>query len=234
MTNLLVLTALVAGFQEYGVKDIVQVGFRDAKFVAVGTKGVQKELKKINDDFAQSYRFSQGTAFVKEPFMIRLESQVDDTKLIYIMNGTRKYYKVGRAPGIPVDVANAPGKRQTCLDFGLLTPSLFTDLMEADFQRVDRETGDLVFDINYKKKCDDTSKHRIWVDKAKRYVKKRVWFNQEGRQLATFLYENPQNGDGVWLPTKCTVRNNENNIAGITEYRQMTINSGVDASLFKF
>jgi outer membrane lipoprotein-sorting protein len=225
-------TALTLGQASYGWDDIVQPNFKDAKFTAHVVSGNQKELKKINDDFGQSYRFTSTTAWVKEPFMLKMEAQVEDAKVSYIINGTMKAYKLGSKATVRDNVANAPGKRQTLFDFGILTPSLFKDLFVAKFIRVDRG-GELVFDCTYMTKFDDTSRYRIWVDKEKRYVTKRVWFSQEGEQRATFIYENPKLLSGVWFPTKCTVKNNDDKVAGITEYIQMSINSGLPDSIFK-
>lgn len=233
MTSFLAALVITAP-QQYDWKDIVQPAFKDAKFVAKVISGNQKELKKVNDDFAQSYRFTTTTAYLKEPFMLRMEAEVEDTKLMYIVNGGRKYYKIGSKIGIPLDVSKAPGKRQTVFDFGILTPALFQNFMEAKFIRTERNTNELVFDITYIKSLDDSSRYRIWVDPAKKVVNKRVWFNQEGRQLATFDYDLPKNEGGVWFPTKCTVRNNDSKVAGVTEYQKVTINKGVDQNLFKF
>lgn len=226
---------LVLGTQgSYDWQDIVQKGFKDATFEARAVKGNQKELQKINKEFAYSYRFDSMSAKVKEPHMLRLESVVDDTKLLYIMNGTKKYFNVGNRLKGTDDVSRSPGKRQTIMDFGVLTPSLFSDPFKATFIRVDRESGDLVFDLTYQSKYDDTSRHRVWVDKTKKYITKRVWFNQEGVQLATFLYDNPKNEDGVWFPTRCTVKNSDDKVAGITEYTKMSLNKGLPDSLFKW
>ncbi len=212
--------------------DIVQKNFRDAFFVARVVRGNQAELKKINSDFAYSYRFTTTTARVKEPFKIRLEAVVEDAKLLYIINGAKKHYNVDNKLKGVEDVSKAPGKRQTLLDFGVLTPSLFEDLFKASFVRTDRETGDWIFDITYTK--NDNSRHRVWIDKDRKYIKRRAWFNQEGLQLATFIYENPKNEGGVWFPTKCTVKNVEDKVAGITEYQRMAINKGIDEAMFKF
>lgn len=235
MIHLIAATALIGGAQgSYTWQDIVQRGFQDASFEARAVKGNQKELQKINKEFAYSYRFDKMSAKLKEPDMIRLESTVDDTKLIYIMNGTKKYYNVGNRLKGTDDVSKAPGKRQTFLDFGILTPGIFADPFKATFVRVDRESGDLVFDLTYQSKYDDTSRHRVWISKDKKYITKRVWFNQEGVQLATFLYDNPKNKDGVWFPTRCTVKNNDDKVAGVTEYSKMELNSGLPSSLFNW
>ena len=52
--------------------------------------------------------------------------------------------------------------------------------------------------------------------------------------MATFIYENPKNEGGVWFPTKCTVKNVEDKVAGITEYQRMAINKGIDDAMFRW
>lgn len=234
MTTLLAAASIaILGQGSFDVNDIVQSGFKDAKFVAKVVKGNQSELKKINDEFGQSYRFTTTTAWVKEPFMLKMEAKVEDAVVSYIVNGTMKAYKLGRQATIKDNVANAPGKRQTIFDFGILTPSLFRDLYDAKFVRTDRESGDLVFDCTYKAKFDDTTRQRIWVDKDKKIINKRVWYGQEGQQRATFIYENPKQQNGVWFPSRCTVKNNDDKVAGVTEYQQISINVGLADSIFK-
>jgi outer membrane lipoprotein-sorting protein len=233
MLHLTTLAAVaLAGQANPDWNDIVQKNFRDAFFVAKVVRGNQAELKKINGDFAYSYRFTTTTARVKEPFKMRLEAVVEDAKLLYIINGAKKHYNVdNKLKGVD-DVSKAPGKRQTTLDFGILTPSLFEDLFVAKFVRTDRESGNWIFDITYSK--NDNSRHRVWVDKDKKFITRRAWFNQEGLQLATFIYENPKNEGGVWFPTKCTVKNVEDKVAGVTEYQRMAINKGIDDAMFRW
>jgi outer membrane lipoprotein-sorting protein len=228
-------TLIVGAQASYDWHDIVQTNFKDASFTAKAVKGNQKELQKINKEFAYSYRFDSMDAKIKEPAKLRVETVVEESRVFYIVSGTKKHYNLGGRAKYTEDVSKAPGKRQTALDFGIITPSMFQDPFVAKFLRVDRDSGDLVFDLTYQTpKYDDTSRHRVWVDKAKRYITKRVWFNQEGGQLATFIYENPKNKDGVWFPTRCTVKNNDDKVAGITEYTKMEINAGIADSVFKF
>jgi outer membrane lipoprotein-sorting protein len=237
MTSLIALAALaMPTAQSYGINDIVQPAFKDATFVAQVIRGNQSELRKINADFAYSYRFKSMKAFVKEPFMMRLEATVEDTSLLYILNGTRKLYRIPKMRlNHTEDVSRAPGKRQTPMDFGIFTPSLFERLMEAKFVRVDRANNNLVFDITYNQNfTDDWSRHRVWIEPTRKYVTKREWYSQENKLMATFLYDKPVNQRGVWFPTRCVVRNVENKEAGITEYQSMSINTGLNDSLFKF
>jgi len=226
---------LTQGVVGQSIKDSVHPGFKDASFTAVVKTGNQRELAKINKDFANSYRFKSSTVRMKEPFKLRLESKVEDQNILFILNGTQRLVRVPQSNvNIRENLAKSPGKRQTALDFGMLTPSLFNDFFTAKFVRNDRTTNNLVFDMSYVPRLDDTTRHRVWVDPQKKFVTKREWYSQlDGRLLATFLYENAKLEGGVWFPTRVTVKNADNKVAGVTEYQGLKVNSGLEDSLFK-
>lgn len=229
--TILAAVALLAPNQTPGVEDIVSRGFRDVAFTGRVTKTAQAELAKINKDFANSYRFSTSKVMIKDPFMLRLESSVDDTDILFILNGPTRILRIPRAKiSQRENLSKAPGRRQTLLDFGLLTSSMFNNFLKGKFVRTDRATGDYVFDLTYA--ANDLSRYRVWVDPEKRYITKREWFNQEGRMLATFLYERPVKEGNTYFPSRLTVRNVDNKVAGITEYEGLKLNTGLADSLF--
>src|SRR5262249_39791852 len=128
----------------------LQKNFQDASFSARVKFANQKELAKINKDFGQSYRFSSTDFKVKEPFKVRADATVEDTKVTYVINGTKQLIRIPRIRvNSKQDLSKSPGRRQTLLDFGMLTPSLFNNYFEAKFVRMDRATGDAVFDLTY-------------------------------------------------------------------------------------
>lgn len=227
------LAALILTQGTPAIQNFVQTNLEDASFAARVVKADQKELRKINEDFGASYRFESTNIKYKEPFKLRIEAKVDDSNILFILNGVTQYIKVPRSKvNIKTNLADKPGRRQTALDFGMLTPSLFDGLFQAKFVRTDRATGNAVFDLTYLAKFDDTTRHRIWIDPEKKYVTKREWYNQPGRQIATFYYEAPKLENGVWLPTKLTVKNVEDKVAGITTYDAIKVNTGLADSLF--
>jgi outer membrane lipoprotein-sorting protein len=231
MITLASLAALSLGLQTPSINDVLVRNFQDVSFTARKKTGIQRELAKINRDFGQSYRFDFTNVRMKEPLMLRLDSQVEDTKATMILNGTTQLLTI---PGFrqKQDLSRAPGRRQTALDFGILTPSLFKDLFNAEFVRIDRASGDYVFDLTFKDRRD-TTRHRVWVDPEKKFTTKREWYNQPGRQIATFFYDAPKHLDGVWVPTRLTVKNMDNKVAGVTEYENVRVNSGIPDSIFK-
>lgn len=208
-------------------------GLRDVSFTQRIVTGNQRELRKINQDFANSYRFTSAKVWMKEPFMLRMEASVDDTQIFFLVNGTHKLIRIPRSRiNIKDDVSMSPGKRQTAFDFGLMPASLFRDLFQGSFVRMDRATGDAVFDVTYVPRLKDKTRHRIWVDPQRQAVTKREWYGQDGGLMATFVLEDFQKLDGLWLPTKVTVRNADNAVAGVTRYENLKVNQGIASSLF--
>jgi outer membrane lipoprotein-sorting protein len=217
------------------INDVLSTNFRSATFTARKVRGIQSELKKINDDFAQSYRFTSTAVSIKEPFKIRLEAKVEDTSIVFIVNGPNKVVRAPRS-GINIkdNVAKDPGKRQTPLDFGFLTPALFEDLMDAKFVRNDRATGALVFDLTFKKRFNYSQRHRVWIEPKSRAMVMREWYAAgDGRLMATFLYAGHKIEGTTAFPTRYEVRNADNRVAGTMELRDLKINPTLSDDLFK-
>lgn len=221
--------------QSVSISSVCESRLDDASFTAVVDKAVIKELQKINKDFASSYRVKQTSVQLKEPFKMRLESEVEGNKVLFILNGGYRLFKISPA-GIKnkENLTKSPGKRQTLFDYGLLTPSLFNNYFQASFVRTERSNGNAVFDVTYVKSLDDTTRHRIWVDTKNKYVTKREWYSQNGGHLmAIFTYENPKTYGSITIPTKLTVSNAEKKFAGSLVYKNIKMNTGLSDSIFK-
>lgn len=228
--TLLRTTALVPTIEQFIPK------FRDAAFTWRLGKADFAELKKINSDFAQSYRFKSTAVKMKEPMKLRLDATVEDTTVSFILNGTRKLIRIPRSNlNVKQNLKNDPGKRQTPLDFGILTPGLFEDLYEATFVRTDRATSDEVFDLTYADRYKDKTRQRIWVDAAKKIINKREWYSRQGNLMATFTYAVPvqDKETGIWFSSQLTVRNADNKLAGTSTFESLKLNDGIPDSLFE-
>jgi outer membrane lipoprotein-sorting protein len=229
-----VLASLVVG-QSTSISSYWQSGLKDASFTAKVGKASQKELQKINKDFAQSYRFDKTDVKLKEPFMLRLEATVEDQQIWYILNGPTRLLSIPKSKiRQRENLAKSPGKRQTVFDFGLITPALFDDLMVATFVRMDRATNEAVFDVKYNAKMGDDTRSRIWVDPDQKFVTKREWYSQNGNKplLAVFKYKSPKKFGTVWIPTTLEVYNSQNVLAGTTYYSDIEVNTGLNSNLF--
>lgn len=230
---LICLGAAFALAQSQGINDYVQTRLRDLRATVRQQTANQRELEKINKDFANSYRIKQMTARYKEPSKMRLESKVGVVNVVYIINGNYKHVSAGPIKNTD-DISNAPGKRQSLMDFGILTPS-FMKLVNAKFLRYDYEGGVRypVFELTWAH--SDTSKHIVWMDGKTRTVVKRQWYNQQGKLMATFYYKEPKEvAPGVWVPTRVEVYNAEGKLGGVTTYVELHVNEGLPDSLFQF
>jgi outer membrane lipoprotein-sorting protein len=230
--SILPILAAVSALQTPTISDYCQTGLQDLSFTTRIVKADQDELKKVNRDFGMMYRFDTVKVQAKEPFKLRLDASVEDTTLLYLVNGTTQWIRAGRLHiDQKTDLADRPGRRQTIFDFGILTPSLFDSYLDAKFVRMDRATGDPVFDVTYQDK-NDHSRSRVWVDPQRKIISKREWYNQQDRELATFYYLNPIQTDGVWMPTRVEVKNVDDRVAGVTQYGNVHVNAGISDDRF--
>lgn len=226
--------ASLAGAQSQDINDYVQTRLQDLRATVRQQAANQRELERINRDFANSYRVKQMTARYKEPLRMRLESKIGVVNVVYIINGNHKHVSAGPIRTTD-DISNAPGKRQSLMDFGILTPG-FMRLVHARFLRFETEGGTryAVFELTWAN-SDDTSKHVVWMDAKTRTVYKRQWYNQQGKFMATFLYKNPvEVSPGIWVPTRVEVYNADGKLGGVTTYVDLRVNEGLPDSLFQF
>lgn len=232
MTTVFALMALGAA-QSTRIESYIQPSFHDASFTAKVVQKDFKELEKINDDFGQGYRFDSTFVRIEEPFKLRLDANVEDTKMSYVVNGPTRLIRVPRLRvNTRQDLSKKPGSRQTAMDFGVLTPSLFATFLDATFVRVDRATGDAVFDLTYKPALRDKTRYRVWLDPKTHLIAKREWYHRKGRFVGTFYYDNPVNEGGAWMPTRLTVKNADDKVGGVTQYVGVRINQGIPDDVF--
>lgn len=234
MTSLIAVAAILSSQSNPSISSVTLSGLNDISFTMTVSNANQAELRKINADFAQSYRFRTTLVQLKEPFKLRMTGTVEDMDVLFILNGHNKLVRIPRA-GLNqrFNHANEPGKRQTAFDFGLLTPQLFNGYLVASYVRTERSTGEYVFDVRYDPRFGDRTRFRIWVHPQTKFMSKREWYSQMGGHLvATFLYENPTTVSGVRLPTRVVVRNADNRQAGVSTYSNIRLNTGLSDSLF--
>ncbi len=233
MWNALALSTVLLAQPAPTIQDICQPALKDVSLTVKVVKGDQKELGKISKDFGQTYRFKSTLIRIKDPFKVRAETRVDDTDILYILNGDTKVYRIPRAKiSRRESLKGEPGKRQSFFDFGVLTPSLFgKDFFTGKFVRIDRASGDYVFDLTYDPAVD-TSRNRVWIDPEKRYITRREWYTQDGHQRATFQYGEPKKFGNVWVPTQTLVKNVDGKVAAESRYENIQVNAGLADSLF--
>jgi outer membrane lipoprotein-sorting protein len=170
----------------------------------------------------------------KEENKLRLDSRAP--KATYIINNTTQQVSVP-ALGIrtTMNFSDAPGKRKTLLDVGLISTG-YLAYTQAEFRRSAPVGGTncAVFRISYRNKQLDTSHRMVWIDPKTKITLKREEYSQEGKLNATFYYKDPKEvAPGIWFPSAIEVINNEGQKAGVTAYKNVKVNQGLEDSLFK-
>jgi len=225
--------ALLGGFQSKDIESYCQPGLRDLAFTGKVVKAKPSEAGKINTDYQRNLAFRTFTVAAKEPFKVRIDSTTDDTTVTYMVNGNTQ---VTRLPKLKinqkVDVTNQPGRRQTFMEFAILTPSIVNRFFDAKFVRFDRETDNPVFDLTWPMKWDDTSRFRIWIDKTEKYILRKEHYGQTGQLKGIFLFSKPVKEAGIAFPTIQQAFNAENKLAAEFHYSSVKINDGVSDALF--
>jgi outer membrane lipoprotein-sorting protein len=212
--------------------DIVQANLRDISFKMTLDWFDHQELRKISRDFATTYEAKNAEFAYKEPMMLRSSSQVSGQSVLYAIVGDKKIVKVPRL-GIKTtqDIARGPGKRQTLLDWGIVTSVMRDKFVKGTYIRTE-PNGQWVFDIRYQYAAD-TSRFRAWVDPAKRAIVKKLTYNSKGELMSIFEYGGHVQIGGVWFPTKLSVTNAEGKLGGRSTISDIKVNAGIADSLFQ-
>ncbi|KAA0226274.1 outer membrane lipoprotein-sorting protein [Fimbriimonadia bacterium ATM] len=211
--------------------DVVSSKLVDVSFTGKVVTASRSELVKINRDFAMGYEAETVQVWYKEPLLVKLTSMFNGQPVTYVIKGDRKYYKIPRIATQSEDISKSPGKRQTLLDFGIITKAMESKFLDGKFVRTEAN-GQAVFDCSYQYK-EDTSRHRVWVDLEKKVIVKRMWYNQKGKLMATFEYSEFLQSGGIWFPGKTTIKNSEGKTAGVSRYINVKANAGIADSFFQ-
>lgn len=228
-------TLTTARAMSHDIRSYVADRLDDFTATMTVVKANQRELGKISKDFGFLYRFKTVLMRYKEPNKVRIEGSVDGTKGVYIVNGPIQIVSVPRMNlKTRRDFGNSPGKRKSLMDVALLS-NYYLTYTNADFVREGTVDGEpvAVFNMTYKDRDEDTSHQVIYVDPKTRVVRKREAYSQQGKLQAIYSYKGiKQVAPGIWFPTRIEVQNTDRVVAGVTEYRNIKVNTGLPDSLF--
>lgn len=196
----------------------------------------QRELEKVNKDLGFLYRFNRVLVRYKEPNKVRIEGTVEGTRGVYIVNGTRQIVSVPKLRlNTRREYRDAPGKRKSLADMGLISEFYLT-YTNWRFLREGTVDGVPVgvFEMTYKERDEDTSRHIFYIDPVTKVVRKRDSYRQDGSFQAVYFYRDvKQVAPGIWFPTRIEVQNTERKLAGATRYENIKVNTGLPDSLFE-
>lgn len=203
-------------------------GFRDVSLTARVIRANHDELREIGKDFQKSYDIKKTKIQFKAPDKMRMEGKVGLIGVTIIINGNQKVYKI---PALHIakreDITGAPHQRQSDLDLGILSGSLWHDYVV--YSAVE-ENGS--YKIVFARSNALKKKIELWADCETLKLQKVEKLEENGKLRAKYVYSNHKQIDGIWVPTKIEVFNGEGKFAAETGYENVKINSGIPNSVF--
>lgn len=205
--------------------------FRDITLTCKVLQADQKELKKIGKDFPKSYEFKSTLIRFKSPDKMKMEGKLGMVRIEIVINGNRKLTSI---PPIHYrkkeDISDKPHKRQTDLDVGMITESLWRDYIVSSID--DDGPADR---ITFCRENSKTKKLVAWVDDKSLKLLKVEKYESDGRLISRYIYSGHSLINGVvWVPSKIQVYNCDGNLAGTTGYENIKVNTGIPDSVFDF
>lgn len=205
--------------------------FKDVTLTCKVVQADQKELRKIGKDFGKTYEFKSTNIYFKAPNKTKMESKLGLVKVEIIINGDRKLTSI---PPIRYrkkeDISDKPHKRQTDLDIGMVTESLWRDYIVLG-----NDSDSSVHRVTIARENARDKKIVCWVDDKTLKLLKVEKYESDGKLIARYIYSGHSLVNGIaWVPSKIQVYNCDGKLAGTTSYENIKINSGIPDSVFAF
>ena len=204
-------------------------GFQDITLVSRVLYSNINELKKVSKDFANTYEFKSITLQYKNPDKMRADAKLGMVGFCMIINGDQKGFRIPIRGWQKENIKGRPHKRQTDLDLGIITESLWQDYVVTDTTT----EGD-TYKITFAWSNSKDKKQVCWVDADTLKLLKRQRFEKDGRLIATYVYSEHKKVGGIWVPGHIDVFNRDQKLAGTTANESIKVNTGIPDSAFKF
>lgn len=195
--------------------------------------------RKIDKDAGLIYQLKSNVKIrYKEENKFRADGQIGINRASLIINDSHQTYRLSLGVKKTEDLGNAPGKRKSLLDVGLLSDYYLT-YAQGEFMGVHNFEGTdcAVFKLTFKDRSLDTSHRIIWIDPKTRITLKREEYLQDsrgGKLRDTWFYRRPiEVAPGLFFPSRIELFNNENKKAGETAYTETKVNIGLKDDVFR-
>ena len=209
-------------------------GFKDITLTCKVLYADLAELKKIGKDFPKSYEFKSTTVLYKAPDKMKMEGKLGILTVAVVMNGDRKGILI---PAIRYSkkesIKGKPHKRQTDLDIGILSDSLWRDYIVLGIAN-EKGSGGALYKITFIRENAREKHHICWIDAKTFKLLKLEKHESDGSLKSKFIYsKHSLIGGLVWVPGRIDVYNQDGKLAGTTAYENVKLNTGIPDSEFK-
>jgi len=207
--------------------------FKDVVVHARVTYANAKALSEISKDMPRSYNVKSSTLSFKYPDKMRMEGRVSVIKAVMIINGDMKAIVI---PGIHViskrSIKGQPHMRQTELDLGILTRSLWNDYIVRSAEAEDSANGS-VYKIVFVRSNALRRNLVVWADEKSLKMLKLEKHDEDGSMKVRYVFSDHHRVNGIWVPGRIDVYNRQGKLGATSMYEDIRVNSGLPDSLFK-
>ena len=217
----------------HNIGDYVQPSIQDISLTLKTGQYNQKAGEKISKEFGLGYKLSgNGTMLYMQPNLIRLDGRLIGMKAKFIMDGFTQKIHVGFINQTQ-DHSKAPGKVTTLLDLGLLN-NFYLTYTTAQYMGTRQIDGAecALFRLSYQPGMQDTSFRLVWIDTKEHMIRRREEHKQDGTLHAIYLYRNPVQIQGAWIPTEVDAINADGEFVGQTFIQNPRLNTGITEASF--
>lgn len=209
-------------------------GLRDFSYVATVVKRNDAVLKKMGKKFVQQHEIKKVQSMYKVPDKFRMEGTLGLVKVQMINTGTTRIFRV---PALRItkrdDISKELFKKQTCLDIGLLCESAWDDF-NAKYLKTEQLPTGPAYVIDFVRKWENPKTYHTWVDQKTLRILKIEKRDSNGKIQSIFAFpEAKQIGGVIWAPTRVELRSPTGELAGVTEFSDMKVNTGLTDKLFQ-
>jgi hypothetical protein len=207
--------------------------------VAVVTKN-PTELNKIGKGYADAYTLDDQQISFKDPGKVRFQGKRGLLHINRVTNASRQLFEVTGVAFLKhrkvEDLNDSPGKADSIVDLGVLTPA-FVESVESHWLRREERDGKMLQVFQFWHKIDPAAKHTLWIDPSTKTVVEHVVYHRDPKKIGfrkRFVFSDVKQVSGVFVPSKVSLYNGENKLAGVMRYDGIRVNSGLADKLFVF
>jgi hypothetical protein len=218
------------------LSDYAQPGLKDLSATVKVLSYNNRELAKLGKGYSELYKLERQEIWCREPGQVRIQGKKGLLTVRNVTNGDRRLTEVSTLRIRKVEsLAKEPGKGDSISDLGIITPG-WVSRVQSQWLRTETRNGRPHEVFQFWHPEDRRAKRTIVVDPATKVMVECI-AHHRGRRRTGFkrriVYSEPKQFNGIWVPTRAAVYNDENKLGGEVRYDSIKVNSGLQESLFK-
>jgi outer membrane lipoprotein-sorting protein len=207
-------------------------GFRDLSLTARVVHTNPAALHKIGKDFSKNYDIKSTRLLYKCPDKMRLDGKIGLLNVVVVTNGDKKAFMIPSVHFRSTDnIKGQPHKRQSELDWGVLTGSLWNDYIVLSAESESVSSGDM-YKIVFRRSNSVDKKLAVWADAKSLKLLKLEKYESDGSMKSKYIFSGHKEYNHIWVPSRIDVYNEDNTLAATSACENVAVNSGISDSRF--